>query len=103
MKRLILPILLLALVAPVAAQDGPSEGNPGPIWDGARHMVIEFLQLDEDQIDGMGCPLGRSPRRRRTASPTDRRCSDPDRGPLRQRRSRPHRTRAADDRSARSR
>lgn len=50
MKRLILPILLLAMVAPVAAQDGPSEGNPGPIWDGARQMVIEFLQLDENQM-----------------------------------------------------
>jgi len=50
MKRLILPILLLAMVAPAAAQDKPPEGDPGPIWDGARQLVIEFLQLDDGQV-----------------------------------------------------
>lgn len=51
MKRLILPILLLAMVAPAAAQDQkPMEGELGPIAEGAHQMVIEFLQLDEDQV-----------------------------------------------------
>jgi len=50
MKRLILPLLLIAAAIPAAAQDVPGE-EPGPVVLGARHMVIEFLELDEFQID----------------------------------------------------
>lgn len=49
MKRLFLPILLLALAMPAAAQEKPPERDPGPIVNGARHLVIEFLNLDENQ------------------------------------------------------
>jgi len=49
MKRLFLPILLLALAMPTAAQEKPPEQDPGPILNGARHLVIEFLKLDENQ------------------------------------------------------
>ena len=49
MKRLFLPILLLALAMPAAAQEKPPEEDPGPIANGARHLVIEFLDLDADQ------------------------------------------------------
>ena len=49
MKRLFLPILLLALAMPAAAQEKPPEQEPGPIMNGARHLVIEFLKLDADQ------------------------------------------------------
>lgn len=49
MKRLFLPILLLALAMPAAAQEKPPEQEPGPIWNGARHLVIEFLNLDTEQ------------------------------------------------------
>ena len=49
MKRLFLPILLLALAMPAAAQEKPPEQDPGPIMNGARHLVIEFLKLDENQ------------------------------------------------------
>ena len=51
MKRLFLPILLLALAMPAAAQEKPPEEDPGPIVNGARHLVIEFLDLDADQAD----------------------------------------------------
>jgi len=50
MKRLVLSIMMLALAAPLMAQDKPSETEPGPIMDGARQLVIEFLELDADQI-----------------------------------------------------
>jgi len=50
MKRLVLSIMMLALAAPLMAQEKPSETEPGPIMDGARHLVIEFLELDADQI-----------------------------------------------------
>ena len=49
MKRMFLPILLLALAMPAAAQEKPPEQEPGPIMIGAQHMVIEFLKLDDDQ------------------------------------------------------
>jgi hypothetical protein len=49
MKRLFLPILLLALAMPAAAQEEPPEQGPHPIMNGARHLVIEFLDLDADQ------------------------------------------------------
>jgi len=49
MKRLFLPLLLLALAMPVAAQEEPPENGPGPIINGARHLIIEFLRLDDDQ------------------------------------------------------
>ncbi len=51
MKRLFLPILLLALAMPAAAQEKPPEKDPGPIVNGARHLVIEFLDLDAEQAD----------------------------------------------------
>ncbi len=51
MKRLFLPILLLALAMPAAAQEKPPEEDPGPIVNGARHLVIEFLRLDAEQAD----------------------------------------------------
>ncbi len=50
MKRLVISIMMLALAAPLMAQEKPSETEPGPIMDGARHLVIEFLELDADQI-----------------------------------------------------
>lgn len=49
MKRLFLPILLLALAMQAAAQEKPPGEDHGPIMNGARHLVIEFLMLDEDQ------------------------------------------------------
>jgi len=49
MKRMFLPILLLALAIPVAAQEMPPKQEPGPIMIGAQHMVIEFLKLDDVQ------------------------------------------------------
>lgn len=50
MKRLVLSLALLALAMPVAAQDEkPGETEPGPIADGARQIVIEFLALDPVQ------------------------------------------------------
>jgi hypothetical protein len=49
MKRLVLSIMMLALAAPLAAQDKPSQTEPGPVMDGARHLVVEFLDLDADQ------------------------------------------------------
>lgn len=49
MKRMFLPILLLALAIPVAAQEKPPGQEPGPIMIGAQHMVIEFLKLDDFQ------------------------------------------------------
>ncbi len=49
MKRLFLPILLLALAMPVAAQEKPPQEDTGPILNGARQLVIEFLDLDADQ------------------------------------------------------
>ena len=51
MKRVFFAILLLALAIPVAAQDDPPEGEFGPIANGAHRLVIEFLQLDEYQIE----------------------------------------------------
>ncbi len=50
MKRLVLSIMMLALAAPLMAQEKPPETEPGPIMDGARQLVIEFLDLDADQI-----------------------------------------------------
>ena len=49
MKRLVLSIMVLALAAPLMAQEKPPETGPGPIMDGARQLVIEFLDLDADQ------------------------------------------------------
>ena len=50
MKRLVLSMMMLALTAPLMAQEKPSETEPGPIMDGARQLVVEFLELDTDQI-----------------------------------------------------
>ena len=49
MKRLFLSVLLLALAMPAIAQEKPAEQEPGPIMNGAQHMVIEFLDLDAEQ------------------------------------------------------
>ena len=49
MKRLFLSVLLLAIAMPAVAQDKPPEQEPGPIMNGAQHMVIEFLDLDAEQ------------------------------------------------------
>jgi len=51
MKHLLLPILLVALVAPAAAQsDAP--GDPlHPAMEAARHAVINFLDLDQAQVE----------------------------------------------------
>lgn len=49
MKRLYLSVLLLALAMPAVAQEKPPEQEPGPIMNGAQHMVIEFLDLDAEQ------------------------------------------------------
>lgn len=51
MKRILFAVLLLALAIPVAAQDDPNEGEFGPIANGAHQLVIEFLQLDEGQVE----------------------------------------------------
>jgi hypothetical protein len=50
MKRLVLSIMMLALAAPLMAQEKPPETEPGPVMNGARHLVVEFLNLDTDQI-----------------------------------------------------
>ena len=50
MKRLLLSVIMLALAAPVFAQDKPPEQEPGPIMDGAQKLVIEFLDLDANQV-----------------------------------------------------
>ena len=49
MKRLVLSVMMLALAAPLAAQDKPPQTEPGPVMSGARHLVVEFLDLDADQ------------------------------------------------------
>ena len=51
MKRMLLSALILALAAPVAAQfDDP--GDPThPAMDAARHAVINFLELEQEQVD----------------------------------------------------
>ena len=49
MKRLVLSVMMLALAAPLAAQDKPPQTEPGPVMNGARHLVVEFLDLDADQ------------------------------------------------------
>jgi len=49
MKRVLFAILLLAMTIPAAAQEKPPEGEFGPIGDGARQLVIEFLELDDAQ------------------------------------------------------
>ncbi len=51
MKRLFLPILMLVLVAPAAAQfDDPGE-LAHPAMDAARHAVINFLDLEPAQVE----------------------------------------------------
>ena len=50
MKRLLLSVLMLAVAAPVAAQIDPPGDDPHPVADAARHMVINYLELDPDQI-----------------------------------------------------
>jgi hypothetical protein len=51
MKHLLLPVLILALVAPAAAQsDDPGEPLH-PAMDAARHAVITFLDLDPTQVE----------------------------------------------------
>jgi hypothetical protein len=50
MKRLLLSVMMLALAAPVFAQDNPPEQEPGPIMNGAHQLVIEFLDLDANQV-----------------------------------------------------
>lgn len=50
MKRLVLSIMILALATPLVAQEKPPETEPGPVVFGARELVIEFLDLDPDQI-----------------------------------------------------
>jgi hypothetical protein len=49
MKRLLLAIVMFAIALPAAAQGGADDLAPGPIMDGARELVIEFLDLDADQ------------------------------------------------------
>ena len=51
MKRLLFVALLCTLALPVAAQDESPEGDPPLIALGARQMVIEFLELDEVQVE----------------------------------------------------
>ncbi|MEE4270535.1 MAG: periplasmic heavy metal sensor [Thermoanaerobaculales bacterium] len=51
MKHLIVPIILLALAAPAAAQEEGPAGDLGPIAGGAHQMVVVFLQLDEAQVE----------------------------------------------------
>ena len=50
MKRLFLPLLLLALAMPAVAQEKPPEQEIGPIMNGAHQLVIEFLDLDANQV-----------------------------------------------------
>lgn len=51
MKHLLLPILILALVAPAAArEDDPGELSH-PAMDAARHAVINFLELEPVQVE----------------------------------------------------
>jgi len=50
MKHLIVPIILLALAAPAAAQEETPDGDLGPIAGGAHQMVAVFLDLDDGQV-----------------------------------------------------
>jgi hypothetical protein len=49
MKRLLLPILMLAMAVPAAAQIEPPEEVLHPAMDASRHAVINFLDLGPDQ------------------------------------------------------
>jgi len=51
MRRLLFTVLMLALAAPAIAQIDPLGGEPHPAMDAAHHAVINFLQLDPDQVD----------------------------------------------------
>jgi hypothetical protein len=51
MKRLFLPILLLALVAPAAAQSDDPGDLSHPAMVAARHAVINFLALEPAQVE----------------------------------------------------
>jgi hypothetical protein len=51
MKRLFLPILMLVLVAPAAAQFDDSEELSHPAMIAARHAVINFLDLEPAQVE----------------------------------------------------
>jgi hypothetical protein len=52
MKRLLFPVVMLALVAPAAAQmeEPPPFTEPHPVVDAAHHAIVNFLQLDPDQV-----------------------------------------------------
>jgi len=50
MKRMLLTALILALAVPVFAQEKSPEQEPGPIMNGAHQLVIEFLDLDANQV-----------------------------------------------------
>jgi hypothetical protein len=49
MKRLLLALFIVAVAAPVLAQDGPPPEEPPPIVEAAHNRVVAFLQLDEAQ------------------------------------------------------
>ncbi len=49
MKKVLIVLFALAVVSPVFAQEGPPEGPP-PIAVAAHHQVVEFLNLDENQV-----------------------------------------------------
>lgn len=51
MKHLLLPILMLALVAPAAAQFDDPGDPPHPAVVAARHAVINFLELEPSQVE----------------------------------------------------
>jgi len=52
MRRLLFPILVLALAAPAAAQidEPPPLTEPHPVVEAAHHAIINFLDLDPDQV-----------------------------------------------------
>lgn len=51
MKRMLLSAIILALAVPVAAQVDDPGDLTHPAMEAARHAVINFLDLESDQID----------------------------------------------------
>jgi Spy/CpxP family protein refolding chaperone len=52
MKKLMIAVFVMAVAAPVLAQEGPPdrEGGPPPIVEAAHNRVVAFLQLTDEQV-----------------------------------------------------
>lgn len=51
MKRMLFAALVLALAAPAAAQFDEADDMAHPAMDAARHAVINFLELEQGQVE----------------------------------------------------